>query len=69
MANRNVQFIRHAGASIFAGVEGGLLRSDDGGASFGWSIYFPLSSGKYPYIRQFARARSGAAGPDFAASR
>ncbi len=60
MANRNVQFIEHVGATVFAGVEGGLLRSDDGGASYRWSIYFPLTSGRYPYIRQLARAQSGA---------
>src|SRR2546430_1186261 len=44
---------------VCAGVEGGLLRSDDGGDSYRWSIYFPLQSAKYPYIRQFVRTRSG----------
>jgi hypothetical protein len=58
MANRNVQFIERVPgtATVFAGVEGGLLRSDDGGASFRWSIYFPLESHRYPYIHQFVRS-------------
>jgi len=60
MANRNVQFIERVPGTdtVFAGVEGGLLRSDDGGASFRWSIYFPIESAVYPYIRQFVRSRN-----------
>ena len=60
MQNRNVQFIARDGSTVFAGVEGGLLRSDDGGASYTWSIHFPLESASYPYIRQLARGAGGA---------
>lgn len=54
LENRNVQFIRALDAKrVFAGVEGGLLRSADGGASFQFVIEKPLSGGAtYPYIRQ-----------------
>lgn len=53
LENRNVQFIQATGAQrVFAGVEGGLLRSEDGGKSFKFVIQHPLSGGKnYPYIR------------------
>lgn len=53
LENRNVQFIQATGAQrVFAGVEGGLLRSEDGGRSFKFVIEEPLSGGKrYPYIR------------------
>ncbi len=53
LENRNVQFIRAMGAQrVFAGVEGGLLRSEDGGRSFRFVIRHPLSGGKnYPYVR------------------
>jgi hypothetical protein len=53
LENRNVQFIRATGAQrVFAGVEGGLLRSEDGGRSFKFVIQHPLSGGRnYPYIR------------------
>jgi photosystem II stability/assembly factor-like uncharacterized protein len=60
MQNRNVQFIGRIGASVFAGVEGGLLRSDDGGASYRWAIHYPLESATYPYIRQLVRTGGGA---------
>jgi hypothetical protein len=59
MQNRNVQFIKRVGTEVFAGVEGGLLRSDDGGASYHWSIHYPLESESYPYIRQLVRTRGG----------
>jgi hypothetical protein len=60
IANRNVQFIERVPGTetVFAGVEGGLLRSDDGGATFRWSVYFPIDSLLYPYIRQFVRSAS-----------
>ena len=52
LENRNVQFIRATSAQrVFAGVEGGLLRSEDGGKSFQFVIRHPLSGGNYPYIR------------------
>jgi hypothetical protein len=53
LENRNVQFIQATGAQrVFAGVEGGLLRSEDGGKSFKFVIQHPLSGGNnYPYIR------------------
>jgi hypothetical protein len=53
LENRNVQFIQATGTQrVFAGVEGGLLRSEDGGKSFKFVIQHPLSGGNnYPYIR------------------
>jgi len=56
LENRNVQFIQQVANSqrVFAGVEGGLLRSDDGGQSFKFVIQQPLSGNTgYPYIRYF----------------
>lgn len=53
LENRNVQFIQRIGTSqrVFIGVEGGLLRSEDGGQSFKFVIEHPLSGGaNYPYI-------------------
>jgi hypothetical protein len=54
--NRNVQFIEQVAGTqrVFAGVEGGLLRSEDGGQSFKFVIEKPIEGGKtYPYIRAF----------------
>lgn len=54
LGNRNVQFIKALGAKrVFAGVEGGLLRSEDGGRSFKFVIENPIEggTGNYPYIR------------------
>ncbi|MFC5550836.1 WD40/YVTN/BNR-like repeat-containing protein [Massilia aerilata] len=56
LENRNVQFIEQVANTqrVFAGVEGGLLRSEDGGQSFKFVIQQPLEGGKtYPYIRAF----------------
>ena len=50
LENRNVQFIREAGGSVFAGVEGGLLRSSDGGLSFQYVILQPQGAPNYPSI-------------------
>jgi hypothetical protein len=66
LENRNIQFIeRIAGTNrVFVGVEGGLLRSEDGGKSFKFVIHQPLSEpdvhpvrigavgepAKYPYV-------------------
>lgn len=53
LENRNVQFIRRRGDSdvVFAGIEGALLRSDDGGASYDFVLVFSGDRvGKYPYI-------------------
>ena len=49
--NRNVQFIRHLGGGVvLASIEGGLLRSTDGGATFHWVIHYPLDNpARYPY--------------------
>ncbi|MBK5259734.1 MAG: hypothetical protein JJE51_09075 [Thermoanaerobaculia bacterium] len=56
LGNRNVQFIREVqSGSIFAGVEGGLLKSTDGGRSFGWSLKYELDAVRYPYIRHFVQ--------------
>jgi hypothetical protein len=52
LANRNVQFIRRRGESnvIYAGVEGGLLRSNDAGATYDFILRYAGDSAKYPYI-------------------
>lgn len=53
LENRNLQFIESMPDTqrVFVGVEGGLLRSDDGGQSFKFVIKHPLEGGKtYPYI-------------------
>lgn len=57
LGNRNVHFIREdrSNGFIFAGVEGGLLRSSDGGRSFDWSIKYELNAERYPYIRHFVQ--------------
>jgi hypothetical protein len=53
LENRNVQFIRATGGQrVFAGVEGGLLRSEDGGRAFRFVIEQPVGgAAHYPYIR------------------
>jgi len=56
LENRNVQFIQAVAGSqrVFAGVEGGLLRSEDGGRSFKFVIEEPVEGNKhYPYIGAF----------------
>jgi hypothetical protein len=56
LENRNVQFIEQVANTqrVFAGVEGGLLRSEDGGQSFKFVIQQPIEGNKmYPYIRSF----------------
>jgi hypothetical protein len=56
LENRNVQFIEQVANTqrVFAGVEGGLLRSEDGGKSFKFVIEQPVEGNKtYPYIRSF----------------
>ncbi len=53
LENRNVQFIHRFGESsiVFAGIEGALLRSFDGGASFEFAFHVPIDGApKYPYI-------------------
>lgn len=51
LENRNVQFITTLGKSVFIGVEGGLLRSDDSGKSYKFVLKQPLEGGaNYPYI-------------------
>ena len=53
LENRNVQFISSVAGSerVFAGVEGGLLRSDDSGRSFKFVIEQAVSGGSnYMYI-------------------
>ncbi|QJD99095.1 hypothetical protein HH212_02795 [Massilia forsythiae] len=56
LENRNIQFIARAGTTqrVFVGVEGGLLRSEDGGNTFKFVIEHPLAGGSaYPYIGAF----------------
>ena len=54
LENRNVQFIRRRGSTdtVFAGIEGALLRSDDAGASYRFVLHHELDAPKYPYITQ-----------------
>jgi hypothetical protein len=56
LSNRNVQFMERRGNSslVFAGVEGGLLKSSDSGLSFRFVIQYSSSDNQprtYPYIR------------------
>jgi hypothetical protein len=56
MSNRNVQFIRSSRnhetrRNLFAGVEGGLLKSSDDGRSWRWVIRYPGDGKRYPYIQ------------------
>ena len=56
LENRNIQFIDSIAGTqrVFAGVEGGLLRSDDGGKTFKFVIRHPVEGGAtYPYVRKF----------------
>ena len=56
LSNRNVQFIAQSPNTsfVFAGVEGGLLKSYDLGESYQFKIKHPFDvpSPKYPYIQQ-----------------
>ncbi len=56
--NRNVQFIRQVGERVFVGVEGGLLRSVDGGRSFGFVIHHRLEGPHYPYVSTLLALRN-----------
>lgn len=54
LENRNIQFIESLPNSqrVFVGVEGGLLRSEDGGKTFKFVIQEPVEGNKaYPYIK------------------
>ena len=54
LENRNIQFIEQLAGSqrVFVGVEGGLLRSEDGGKSFKFVIYNPVEGASaYPYVK------------------
>ncbi|MBZ2209742.1 hypothetical protein [Massilia soli] len=56
LENRNIQFIDAIAGTqrVFAGVEGGLLRSDDGGTTFKFVIRHPAEGGTmYPYVQKF----------------
>ena len=52
LENRNIQFISAIAGSerVFAGVDGGLLRSEDGGKSFAFAIQFSQADKRYPYV-------------------
>ena len=54
MENRNVQFIRHIGNGVvYAGIEGALMKSTDGGVTFRYVVHYPLEAlDRYPYIGQ-----------------
>jgi len=50
---RNIQFIEHRRGSslVFAGIEGGILKSTDKGASFRFVLKYPSSGPqKFPYV-------------------
>ena len=59
MENRNVQFIRHLGGGVvYAGIEGAVLKSTDGGATFRYVLHYPLEAeDRYPYIGHLVSAR------------
>jgi hypothetical protein len=59
LGNRNVQFIEEQRGTrqLFAGVEGGIMRSLDRGNSWNWSLKFAQADGKYPYIQQICFSR------------
>lgn len=52
LENRNVQFIRVLeDGVVYAGIEGALLKSTDGGASFRFVMHYHLEAvDRYPYI-------------------
>jgi hypothetical protein len=55
LENRNIQFIRRmpGSAIVFAGIEGAILRSTDGGASYHFvhrHVSGGANEGKYPYV-------------------
>lgn len=53
LENRNIQFIESIAGTqrVFVGVEGGLLRSDDGGRTFKFVIHHAIEGGNsYPYV-------------------
>jgi hypothetical protein len=52
LGNRNVIVIKHKPNSpdVYAGVEGGLLKSGDGGQNFRYVIKYSSGSSRYPYI-------------------
>jgi len=59
--NRNVQFVERRGDSslVFAGIEGGLLKSTDKGTSFRFVLQYPISGAqKYPYVQQILYPQS-----------
>lgn len=61
LENRNIQFIDSVDGTgrVFAGVEGGLLRSDDGGQSFKFVIRHPIEGGAmYPYVQSLLSLRN-----------
>ncbi len=58
LENRNVQFIRQVGNAVFAGVEGGLLRSTDGGLSFRFVIRHAADGPNYAYIGSLLALRN-----------
>jgi hypothetical protein len=54
-----VQFIRDFGNGVvYAGVEGGLLKSTDGGISFRYVLFHPIveETDRYPYITHLVRS-------------
>lgn len=59
LGNRDVQFIAVAPdwGAVFAGVEGGLLRSTTAGRSWTWPVRFTQADGSYPYVKQYCRPK------------
>jgi hypothetical protein len=59
--NRNVQFVerREDSSLVFAGIEGGLLKSIDKGTSFRFVLQYPIAgSQKFPYVQQILYPQS-----------
>lgn len=54
LENRDIQFVRNKPSTtdVYAGTEGGLLKSTDSGQSFRFVLRHPLGSGTYPYIHE-----------------
>lgn len=61
LENRNIQFIDSIAGTqrVFVGVEGGLLRSEDGGRTFKFVIRHPVEGNTmYPYVKNFLSLKS-----------
>lgn len=63
LGNRNVQFIEFLGdgSVVLSGIEGAILRSSDGGASFDFALFHELDDPfVYPYVTELLAPGDGA---------